>query len=79
MPKFVFSTTLETAEWNSRIIRGDLAAEVGALKEQIDGDLIFIGGGGARLLPELDSRINLELVECTVFGGGVVLHRYTPR
>lgn len=36
-------------------------------------------GGGQRLYPTLDHRIELELVDATTFGGGVVLHRYVPR
>lgn len=102
MPKFVFSTTLERADWNTTIVDGDLTAQVTELKETIEGDLIIIGGatiagtllrlglidehhvfthpvvlgGGQRLYPSLDARRQLELVEATTFGGGVVLHRY---
>jgi dihydrofolate reductase len=45
MPKYVASRTLETATWNATIIKGDVAAEVRALKEQDGGDLL-IGGSG---------------------------------
>jgi dihydrofolate reductase len=35
VPKYVVSTTLETAEWNNTtVIRGDLAEEIGRLKDQ---------------------------------------------
>src|SRR3954466_8862586 len=44
MPKFVVSSTLETAGWNnSTILRGDLATEVTALKERFDGDILVAG------------------------------------
>jgi riboflavin biosynthesis pyrimidine reductase len=36
-------------------------------------------GGGQRLYPTMGTRIELELVEATPFGGGVVLHRYMRR
>jgi dihydrofolate reductase len=46
-PKVVFSTTLDHADWNSRVVRGDIAAEIEALRAQSgDGDLILLGGAG---------------------------------
>ena len=44
--KYVFSSTLEQAEWeNSTIVRGDIVAEVAKLKEQDGGDLLVYGHG----------------------------------
>jgi dihydrofolate reductase len=43
--KVVFSKTLETVDWNSRLIRGDAAAEVAALKTQ-SGKNMSVGGLG---------------------------------
>jgi dihydrofolate reductase len=44
--KYVFSSTLETAEWsNSTIINGDVVTGVAKLKEQGDGDLVMYGHG----------------------------------
>lgn len=44
LPKFVFSKTLETVEWNnSRLIRGDVAQEVTRLKQQPGKDLALFG------------------------------------
>jgi dihydrofolate reductase len=44
--KYVFSSTLERAEWNnSTIVRGDVIAEVTKLKEQNGGDLLVYGHG----------------------------------
>ena len=46
MPKYVFSSKLETAEWNNTIIvRGDVVAEVTKLKQQEGGDLVVLGHG----------------------------------
>jgi dihydrofolate reductase len=45
IPKVVFSRTLERAEWpESRIARGDLAAEIAALKREPGKDMIAWGG-----------------------------------
>lgn len=43
MPKLVASRTLDEAEWNATILEGDLAADVGKLKEQPGGDLLIYG------------------------------------
>lgn len=44
IPKFVFSNTLERADFNTTVVNGDLVAGVNRLKATIDGDLILIGG-----------------------------------
>jgi dihydrofolate reductase len=56
MPKFVASTTLQAAEWNASIIKGDLGAEVTKLKEQSGQDLLIYGSGA--LVDEL-TRLGL--------------------
>ena len=44
MPKYVFSATLDHADWdNSTIVRGDVAAEVAKLKQQDGRDLLIWG------------------------------------
>src|ERR1700731_1903773 len=44
MPKVVVSTTLTEATWNNTtIISGNLAAEVGRMKEQYQGDILVAG------------------------------------
>jgi dihydrofolate reductase len=44
MKKYVFSSTLQTADWtNTTIVRGDAATEVATLKEQEGGDLLIYG------------------------------------
>ena len=44
--KYVASRTLQNAEWNnSTVIRGDVGAEVAALKEESGGQIQVIGSG----------------------------------
>ncbi len=44
IPKYVVSSTLQTAEWNNtHIIRGDLATEIGKLKAQPGRELVCYG------------------------------------
>jgi dihydrofolate reductase len=46
MRKYVFSSTLEKAEWNnSTIVRGDVPAAVAELKQQDGQDLVMYGHG----------------------------------
>jgi dihydrofolate reductase len=45
LPKVVFSRSLPSAEWaGSRIARGDLAAEIAALKTESGGEIMAHGG-----------------------------------
>jgi dihydrofolate reductase len=45
-PKIVFSTTLKQPTWsNTRIIKGDLAAEVRKLKQEPEPDIAILGSG----------------------------------
>src|SRR2546421_7256369 len=44
MPKYVVSSTLDRVEWpGSRLVQGDLAAEVRRLKEEPGKDLLLSG------------------------------------
>jgi dihydrofolate reductase len=44
LPKYVVSTTLDTAEWtNSHVVKGDVAAEVARLKEEPGKDILVYG------------------------------------
>jgi dihydrofolate reductase len=44
MPKYVVSSTLDEAEWNnSTVLKGDVAEEVGKLKQGLDGDIVVHG------------------------------------
>jgi dihydrofolate reductase len=45
LPKVVFSRTLEAPVWDhSRIVRGDVAAEIARLKREPGGDIVMFGG-----------------------------------
>jgi dihydrofolate reductase len=55
IPKYVFSSTLEKADWNnSTVVRGDVVTEVTSLKQREGGDLLILGHGllGETLLRE---------------------------
>ncbi|HEY2599571.1 MAG TPA: dihydrofolate reductase family protein, partial [Candidatus Dormibacteraeota bacterium] len=56
-PKIVFSTTLDKVDWNSRLVRGNVAEEIAKLKQEPGGDLSV---GGANLAASL---IELGLVD----------------
>lgn len=45
MPKHVASTTLTEASWNATVLRGDVAEEVAALKQQGGGNILKFGTG----------------------------------
>jgi dihydrofolate reductase len=46
LPKIVFSKTLDTVDWNSRLVRGEPAQELARVRTEFDGD---IGVAGATL------------------------------
>jgi dihydrofolate reductase len=44
MPKYVFSSTLQSADWNnSTILSGDFAEEIAKLKQEVDGVILVAG------------------------------------
>ncbi len=43
MPKIVFSSSLEQVEHNSRLVRGDVGAVLGGLRQEFDGDIDVCG------------------------------------
>lgn len=45
LPKFVASTTLEKADWNASIIKGNVADEVARLKGQPGQNILIYGSG----------------------------------
>ncbi len=78
IPKVVFSKTLEDASWPvSRIARGDLVDEIGALKNEAGGEII--AWGGARFAQAL-SRARLVdeyalVVQPVAYGAGEPMFR----
>jgi dihydrofolate reductase len=44
LPKYVFSSTLERADWEpTTIISGDFATEIGKVKDEVDGNILVAG------------------------------------
>jgi len=76
IPKIVFSRTLSEASWpTTRIARGDLAAEIAALKEEPGGDVI--AHGGASFAAALAARGLIDeyclVIQPVAVGGGQAL------
>jgi len=66
MPKFVVSTTLENPEWNNTtVLTGDLAEEVGKLKERFSGDILV--AGSATLVQSLLARDLVDQLDLMIF------------
>ena len=73
MPKYVFSNTLTSADWeNTTILSGDFATAVGAMKDEVDG--VILVAGSARLAQGLLAADLLDELRLMVFpvvlGGG---------
>ena len=46
LPKIVFSTTLEKSSWNNTtLVKGDIAAEMRRLKNEVGPDMVIMGSG----------------------------------
>jgi dihydrofolate reductase len=66
MPKYVVSSTLQDPEWtNTTVLSGDVAEEVGKLKQELDGDVVV--HGSARLVQELVERDLVDELRLMVF------------
>jgi dihydrofolate reductase len=73
MPKYVYSTTLESADWqNSTILSGDFAEDIRQVKDDVDG--VILVAGSARLVQGLIANDLLDELRLMVFpvtlGGG---------
>jgi dihydrofolate reductase len=78
MPKYVVSSTLQTAEWeNSTIVRGDVATEAARLRASIGGDILVAGSTSlVHALQDADLIDEYRLmVYPTVLGSGKRLFR----
>src|SRR5881394_2177610 len=66
MPKYVVSSTLESADWNnSTILRGDVATEVAKLKDEVDG--VILVAGSAQLVQALVEHDLVDELRLMVF------------
>ena len=80
-PKIVVSRTLEKADWNTRVISGDIETEVRALKSAPGKDIQLTGGSGlAKSLADLDLIDEYQVVvHPVVLGGGPLLFPKSDR
>ncbi|HEV2006996.1 MAG TPA: dihydrofolate reductase family protein [Candidatus Limnocylindrales bacterium] len=71
-PKLVFSSTLESVDGNSRLVRGDVVEELDRIREEFHGDL---GIGGATLAADLVRRKLVDeyglVVHPVILGAGM--------
>ena len=73
MPKVVFSRTLDRAPWqNTRLIKGDLLAEMRRMKKAPGPDMVILGSGSlvAQLAPEGLIDVFQVVVNPVVLGKG---------
>jgi dihydrofolate reductase len=73
MPKYVYSSTLGTADWeNTTVLSGDLTTDIARVKEEIDGVVLI--AGSAQLVQGLIAADLLDELRLMVFpvslGGG---------
>ena len=72
LPKLVFSTSLQSTEWNARLVTTDIVGEITRLKQEPGKDLVLLGGAG---LANSFMKLGLVdhyriLVTPTLLGGG---------
>ncbi len=73
MPKYVYSTTLTSADWqNTTILSGDFASDIATVRDEVDGDILV--AGSAQLAQGLLAADLLDELRLMVFpvvlGGG---------
>jgi dihydrofolate reductase len=76
MPKYVYSTTLESADWqNTTVLSGDFATDIAKVKEEVEG--VILVAGSARLVQGLIAADLLDELRLMLFpvtlGGGLRL------
>ena len=66
MPKYVYSTTLQSADWqNTTILSGDFASSIAAAKDEVDG--VILVAGSAQLVRGLIAADLLDELRLMVF------------
>ena len=73
MPKYVYSTTLKSADWqNTTVLSGDFATDIAKVKDEVDG--VILVAGSAQLVQGLIAADLLDELRLMVFpvtlGGG---------
>ena len=70
-PKIVFSHTLESVQWNSRLVQGDVGEQLARVREEFDGDLEVAGPNLAAQFVRRGLVDRYEvLVHPVILGGG---------
>jgi dihydrofolate reductase len=73
MPKYVYSTTLESADWqNTTVLSGDFAESIRKVKDEIDGDILVAGSGSlvrGLIANDLLDELRLMVFPVTLGGG----------
>ena len=82
LPKVVFSRTLEKATWrNTKLISGDLAAEVRKLKDAAGPDMVILGS--ASIVAQLAAANLIDLYQVVVspivLGAGLSMFAGLPQ
>jgi dihydrofolate reductase len=79
IPNVVFSQTLDQVGWNSRLFRGDIAAEVKRLKELPGKDMVVGGAGLAASFMQLGLIDEYWLyLRPVILGGGKAMFSPLP-
>jgi dihydrofolate reductase len=73
MPKYTYSTTLQSADWeNTTVLSGDFAADIAQVKQEVDG--VILVAGSAQLVQGLIAADLLDELRLMLFpvvlGGG---------
>src|ERR1700752_3080528 len=84
MPKVVFSSTISTVDWNTRLVTGGATRAAAAMRAWLIDEYVLVTapvlvGGGTPFFTALDNWVNLNLVETRTFPDGVLLTRYETK
>lgn len=79
-PKVAFSATLDQVSGNARLVTRDAVAEITRLKDedQVVTHPVLVGGG-TPFFSQLDSWLNLRLLQTRTFPDGVTMSHYESR
>jgi dihydrofolate reductase len=78
LPKLVASRTLKQAQWNNSRVTGDIIGEVGRLKQENDGKVLYVFGSADLSDTLLKEGLVDEIMLCvapTILGGGTPLFK----
>jgi dihydrofolate reductase len=79
LPKYVVSSTLEQPQWtNVTVLSGEVVAEVSALKDKLDGDVVVYGSGQlvhTLIEHDLVDELRLVVFPCALGAGERLLGR----